>query len=165
MVAIQQTRRVGIAPGIIHGALGGIVAGAAMALLEMMWSAAAGNGFWMPLQMIASVPLGRTPPEIALSTAIPVGVGTHMAFSMMFGWVLAAIRPLRESAPAVIVAASAFGLGLWIMNFFVVAPVIGRDWFGEASMLQQFVAHTFAFGTVLGAYFVLTLGPTDQPDR
>lgn len=166
MVALQQTSRSGVAPAILHGALGGVVAGAAMAMVEMVWSAAAGTGFWMPLQMIASVPFGDMPPEIALSTAVPVGLGTHMVLSMMFGWafvaLLAVIRSSRGSATVTVVSATAFGFALWLVNFHAIAPAIGREWFTDAGVVQQLVAHTFGFGSVLGLYVARTLGGHDE---
>lgn len=166
MVALQQTSRSGVTPAILHGALGGAVAGMAMAMAEMMWSAATGMGVWMSLQMIASVPLGKMPPDIALSTALPVGMATHMVLSMMFGWgfvaLLAVVRPLRSSTAVIVVAATAFGFTLWIVNFYAIAPALGRDWFTDAGVLQQLVAHTFAFGSVLGIYVARTLGAHDS---
>lgn len=161
MVAIRRISQVEAGPGILHGAVGGAVAGVAMAMVEMLWAAAAGMGFWFPLKMIASVPLGTMPPEIALSTAIPVGLITHMALSMMFGiaivGVLRVVPALRASAFVTVVAASTCGLMLWLVNFYVIAPALGRDWFTGADKVQQFVAHTFGFGTVLGLYLVSVL--------
>ena len=158
MVAIRRIAHVETGPGVLHGAVGGAVAGTAMAMVEMVWAAAAG--------MIASVPLGAAPPEIGLSTAIVAGLLTHMALSMMFGimfvlliWVL---PPLRASAVVTVVTASAFGLALWLVNFYVIAPALGREWFTAADKVQQFVAHTFAFGMVLGLYLVSML---DRPDH
>lgn len=161
MVALHRISHVEVRPGILHGAIGGAIAGMVMAMIEMVWSAAAGMGFWMPLRMIASVPLGTMPPEISLGTGIAVGLGTHLVLSMMFGVVfvllLWALPALRRSAMVTIVAASLFGLALWLVNFYVIAPVLGRDWFTDADKLQQFVAHTFGFGTVLGLYLTAAL--------
>ncbi|TAK76234.1 MAG: hypothetical protein EPO16_07555 [Dehalococcoidia bacterium] len=161
MVAMHRISHVEAGSGVLHGAVGGAVAGMAMAMVEMLWSAAAGMGFWLPLRMIASVPLGTMPPEISLGTAIPVGMITHMMLSMMFGiavvGLLRFVPALRSSALVTIVVASLFGLMLWLVNFYAVAPAIGRDWFTDADKVQQFVAHTFAFGTVLGLYLVTML--------
>ncbi len=38
---------------------------------------------------------------------------------------------------------------LWLVNFYVVAPVL-FPWFLMANPVVQFLAHTFFFGTVLG---------------
>lgn len=161
MAAIHRISHVEMGSAVLHGAIGGAIAGVAMAMVEMVWAAVVGAGFWAPLQMIASVPLGTAPPEIALSTAIPVGVLTHMVLSMMFGvsfvLLLWAVPPLRASAGITVVAASLGGLALWLVNFYVIAPTIGRGWFADADAAQQFVAHTFGFGTVLGLYLVTML--------
>jgi hypothetical protein len=40
---------------------------------------------------------------------------------------------------------------LWIVNFYVIAP-IAFPWFLQANPLLQFIGHTFFFGSVLGYY-------------
>lgn len=158
MLAIRRVSHGDISALLAQGAVGGVIAGAVMGMVEMVWAAAAGMGFWLPARMIASVPLGTMPPEIPLSTAIPVFLVTHMVLSMMFGLAFAAllalVPALRASAVATVVAASLFGLMLWLLNFYVIAPALDRPWFTDAEPIQQFVAHTFAFGAVLGLYLV-----------
>jgi len=52
-----------------------------------------------------------------------------------------------------VASAALYGLALWLVNFYVVAPV-AFEWFQDADTLVQFVAHTFLFGTLLGALLV-----------
>ncbi len=140
-----------------HGIIGGIITGIIFAMAEMLGAYfIAGNPFVMPLKAIASVPLGSPPPEIATSTAIVVGLLTHVIlaaiYGVVFAFIVASVEALRTSAMALIVAASIYGLLLWLVNFYVLASAIGRPWFEDTNALQQFVYHTFFFGTVLGLY-------------
>ncbi len=145
-----------------HGAIGGVIAGIIFAMAEMLGSRfISGNPFIMPLKAIASVPLGTPPPEIATSTAIPVGLITHVLFAALFGIVFAVlvsrIEPLRTSKAVLVVAASLYGTIMWLVNFYVIAPAAGRPWFTDTPPVQQFVYHTFFYGTVLGLYLVSAL--------
>ncbi len=42
------------------------------------------------------------------------------------------------------------GLLLWLVNFYVIAPV-AFPWFGMADPVVQFIAHAFFFGTAPGS--------------
>ena len=96
-------------------------------------------------------------PSTPLMLAAPVGMMIHMVLSIVYGlifaWIVSAVPALR-STWAVIVAATAYGLLLWLINFYVIAPRAGWVWFPtKANPIQQFISHVFAFGTVLGFYF------------
>jgi uncharacterized membrane protein YagU involved in acid resistance len=78
-----------------------------------------------------------------------------MMLSVIFGIVFAigivVLPNLARSRGALIIAATLYGLLLWVVNFYVIAPVAGWNWFPDMTdPLVQFVAHTFLFGTVLG---------------
>jgi uncharacterized membrane protein YagU involved in acid resistance len=112
----------------------------------------------MPLRAFASVPLGIESPQIPLSTAVPVGTAFHMGLSNVLGVIFALLvanfSALRRSPGVLVLAAIVYGRVIWLLNFFVIAPAIGRPWFTEARMLHQFIYHAFFFGAVLGAYLV-----------
>ncbi len=142
-----------------QGMVGGIVAGITFAMFEMVMAALMDGSaaFFMPLRMIGAMVLGREAldPGYALATAALAGVIVHMVMSgivgMAFG-VIASVAPaLARSRGMLIVAASVFGLLLWLVNFYVVAPAAGWDWFPDGTNESvQFLAHTIFFGTVLG---------------
>ncbi len=146
-----------------QGLIGGIIAGIIFAMFEMVIAWLLSGNFFGPLRMIAGIPLQQPPPQIAMGTAIVVGMITHMVFSMMFGvvvaWIVAMVAALRRSPAATVAFATLFGLVLWPLNFFVIAPLINAPWFmTEPSQLWQgFVAHTFMYGTVLGLYLARQL--------
>ncbi|MBA2718588.1 MAG: hypothetical protein H0U52_04980 [Chloroflexi bacterium] len=145
---------------IKHGIIGGIIGGLAIAVFDMV-SAAVLKGpqaFFGPLREISGIVLGQQAlePTYPLLTAGLVGVVTHMTLSIIYGiafaGVVAAVPQLRASSMTLIIAASLFGLALWLINFYVIAPVVGWTWFAMANPVVQFIAHTFFFGTVLGIY-------------
>lgn len=139
------------------GLVAGIISGVIFAAFEMVVAAVMGQGFFAPLRMIGAIGLGEgalpPQPSIGLATVVPVGLIIHMALSMLygagFGIVASAIGVLRESRALLVGAATLAGFALWIVNFYVIAPV-AFPWFGMANPLVQFLAHTFFFGTVLG---------------
>jgi uncharacterized membrane protein YagU involved in acid resistance len=144
---------------IKYGALGGFVAGIVFAMFEMVMAAVLNgiSAFWNPLRMIGAIVLGEEAlaPSYQLATAAVAGLMVHMVLSVLFGVVfglaLAVLPSLARSAGTLIVMASLYGLLLWLVNFYVVAPAAGWNWFPDKSnAMVQFVAHTLFFGTVLG---------------
>ncbi len=148
-----------------QGVIGGIIGGLVFAGFEMMAAAMmeGGSAFFMPLRMIGAIALGPAAlePSYSLVTAGSVGVAVHMVLSMVYGAVFGAValwQPLRRSATAMVLAATAFGFLLWLVNFYMIAPAAGWTWFPEnTSPIVQFVGHTFFFGTVLGLYLARRL--------
>ncbi len=143
---------------VIAGLVRGIIAGIVFAMFEMIVAAIMGQGFFAPLMMIGAIVLGQgalpmPKPTIGLSTIVLVGIAVHMVLSMVYGVVFGAFASsvgfLRNNRWALIGVATVFGFALWIVNFYVVAP-IAFPWFGMANPVVQFLAHTFFFGTALG---------------
>lgn len=141
------------------GVVGGAIAGMVFAMFEMVMAVVlnGGDAFFMPLRMIGAIALG-TPaldPASSLVTAGGAGLVVHMALSMMYGVgvaaLISAVPSLRRSLGSVVAVASAAGLGLWIVNFFLLANVFGWRWFPDGqNVIVQVVAHTMMFGSVLG---------------
>ncbi|MBI4493405.1 MAG: hypothetical protein HY690_11510 [Chloroflexi bacterium] len=169
-MALQSPQRTSLDSswGLQHGILGGIIAGIVFAMFEMVVAAAmmGADAFFMPLRMIGAIVLGpqALDPSYSLATAAVVGAATHMMLSAVFGVILgvlvAAIPGMAGSTVRLIALASAFGLLLWLVNFYVIAPVAGWVWFPNATNpVVQLVAHTFFFGTVLGIYLRWAAAP------
>lgn len=136
------------------GAALGIVAGAVFALFEMIAAAAMGDGFWMPLRMIGAIVLGKEAlePSYSLAGAVVVGLLVHMVLSALYGGVLGAVAasaPVLRIRPALVIASTLYGIGLWLFNFYVVTT-FAFEWFKDADPTIQFVAHAFFYGTLLG---------------
>ncbi len=141
-----------------QGAIGGIIAGLVFAMFEMVMAALLNGAFFGPLRMIGAIVLGREAlqPSYPLLTAIVVGLVVHMMLSAIYGIVfaliVAAVPALASSPAALIAAASVYGLVLWLVNFYVVAPLADWVWFTQSNPVVQFIAHTVMFGAVLGVY-------------
>ena len=140
---------------VTWGAAFGALAGIVFALFEMIASWAMDDGFWMPLRMIGAIVLGDGALEASysLAGAAVVGAVLHMVLSAVFGAVfgalVASVSALRASRSVLVIAASLYGLALWLVNFYVIASV-AFEWFQDANAVVQFFAHTFFFGTLLG---------------
>ena len=140
---------------IRQGALAGVIAGVVFAAFEMITSAVMMGlpAFWMPLRMIGAIALGEQAldPGYSLVMAGLAGLMVHVALAAIYGAVFAVIAGGLRSRWAIVGLATAYGFVLWLLNFYVIAPAMFR-WFGDATPVVQFVAHTFFFGSVLGFY-------------
>lgn len=141
--------------GLRQGAIAGIVAGIVFAAFEMIVSAATmgAEAFFMPLRMIGAIALGAEAldPGYSLLTAGVAGLIVHMVLAIIYGVIFGEIGAALRGPVAFIGAGSIFGLVLWLINFYAIAPVL-FPWFLDANPLVQFIAHTFFFGSVLGFY-------------
>lgn len=136
-----------------QGAIAGIIAGIVFAVYEMVVSAAmAGAGaFFMPLRMIGAIALGPAALEASypLLAAGLAGVIVHMLLSVIYGAVFAVVAGGLRKMGVLVALAMAFGFALWVVNFYLIAPM-AFPWFTETNPLVQFIGHTFFFGGVLG---------------
>jgi hypothetical protein len=143
------------------GAIGGLIAGILFAMVETIAAAALMglNAVSLPLRMIGGIALGRQAlgPTYPLLNAALAGLAVHLALSMLFGAILGAFIGFAPtwgaSTPLLLFTASVYGLLLWFVNFSIIAPSAGWNWFGDqTNPAVQFVAHTFFYGTALGFY-------------
>lgn len=154
MAALDLHERSRIKDWVVAGILLGMVAGIIFLGFEMVVAALMGQGFFMPLRMIGAIILGSgaLEPASSLATAAIVGLLVHIALSALFGTVFAAVAAgvsaVRENRFALAGSATVYGLVLWIVNFYVIAPPL-FPWFGMANEVVQFFAHAFFYGTAL----------------
>jgi hypothetical protein len=150
-----------------HGLIAGALAGIAFALFEMVVAAWTHGpaAFFTPLRMIGATVLGRgaLDPSYSLLVASLAGAIVHLLFSALFGLVFALIAwrfpRLAEVPGSLLLSATVYGLVLWGVNFYVIAPWAGWEWLPTQSVRWvQFLGHTFAFGTVLGLYLDWVVG-------
>jgi hypothetical protein len=140
----------------------GVVAGIIFAVFEMIAAALLmGPGAAaMPLRMIGAMVLGppALDPGYSLATAAMTGVIVHLTLSAIFAGIFAAIAPpilsafgVSTSSGSLAGAGIGFGIMLWLVNFYLVAPAAGWDWFPERTdPVVQFLAHAFFFGCSAG---------------
>lgn len=135
-----------------QGAIAGVIAGLSFAVYGLLASAAMeAGGFFTPLRMIGAILLGRDAldPGYPLLVAGAAGVSVHLVLSVAYGMIFSLLAAGLRSPMWDITLGSAFGLSLWLINFYVVAP-IAFPWFLELNPIVQFIGHTFFFGTLLG---------------
>jgi uncharacterized membrane protein YagU involved in acid resistance len=146
-----------------HGLIGGIVAGIVFAISEMLINVILGEPFLGPLRLISSIALGTEAlqPTYSIVTAGLVGLIVHMILSMIYGlifvFILKWIGQLHVSTGLLLLYGSLFGLVLWLVNFMVIVPAAFPQFTQVNQLWNGFVAHTFFFGAVLGAYVANTL--------
>ena len=140
----------------------GIVAGIVFAAFEMFAAAMlmGPDAAVMPLRMIGAMVLGEQAldPGYPLLTAAMTGVVVHVILSIIFTGIFAAIAApilaatgLGITSGTLAVAGTAFGIVLWLVNFYLVAPAAGWTWFPERTdPVVQFLAHAFFFGCTAG---------------
>jgi hypothetical protein len=133
----------------------GILAGLSFALFEMIAAALVQgpNFFFMPLRMIGAIVLGPSALEPTASLVVAAVTGTlvHMLLSITFASLFAAMVSRDWSFGSLAVGGMLFGFSLWILNFYVVAPLAGWLWFvQDSNPVVQFIAHVFFFGYTVG---------------
>jgi hypothetical protein len=139
----------------------GVAAGMIFALFEMLAAALAmgADAALMPLRMIGAIVLGAAAldPSYSLAMAAVTGLVVHLILSIIFTAIFAATLgrvaiAAPQSVPArLALAGILFGFGLWVVNFYVIAPVASWTWFPDrTNPIVQFVAHTFFFGCPVG---------------
>jgi len=155
MAEVKRATSTDVAPAIECGIIGGIIAGVIFAMSEMVMAVLLGTPAVAPLQMIGAIALGPgvLPPAAPTASTLLAGVVVHMILSAIYGVVLAlialAIPVLRSSVRVLTGIGMVWGLVLWLVNFYLIAPV-AFPWFGMANPVVQFIAHVFFFGAVLG---------------
>jgi uncharacterized membrane protein YagU involved in acid resistance len=135
--------------------LAGIFGAAIFAAFEMVAAALlmGWDALFDPLRMIGAMLLGATALDqgYPVVTAATAGLIIHLVFSVLFATIFATIAPRFSSAAALSLSGMVFGVLLWLVNFYAVAPTAGWTWFPErTNPLVQFLAHAFFYGCPVG---------------
>jgi hypothetical protein len=144
-----------------QGLRGGLLAGLGFAVVELlvMDVRVGPDGVARLLRRIAAMWIGPEALDPGYSFAAVAVVGTVMhfglsaIFGLVFTWITEAILPvLARSRGMLLLAATAYGLLLWPLNVYVIAPFVGWDWFArETEPAVQAAAH-LCYGALLGLY-------------
>ncbi|HEY3359963.1 MAG TPA: hypothetical protein VGQ83_42320 [Polyangia bacterium] len=143
---------------IAQGALLGVLAGLAFALVEVLTSVARGHAPEVPLRMAASVVLGREALD-PLAPAVVRGVGilVHLGLSVVFGALYGAILPtltgeVREGVTSQALVGLGFGVFLWLVNFQLIART-EYPWLLGTPQVTQAAIHAACFGLPIAMGF------------
>jgi hypothetical protein len=110
----------------------------------------------LPLERIAAMVLPGSPPtDLALPLVLVLGIAVHLGLAIGFGLVftLTVSRLVTQwrAVDLLAVLGGVYGLGLWVINYYLIAPRIGWEWFPfQTNLFVQASAHVVAFGCVLG---------------
>jgi tetrahydromethanopterin S-methyltransferase subunit G len=151
MERAENRERVSTGTWLGTGIIGGIVAGIAMAMVAMVWMLLAGQGFWRPMDVIASILLGEDTinPGFQMVPEL-VGMAIHMMLSAVFGLVFAfVVAHTSWSSGAIVGAATAYGLLLWIVNVVIIDANFIPAGLSLAPTPLMIVVH-LVYGLVLG---------------
>lgn len=166
--AVEREREVFAGTVLREGLVGGLVAGAILALAEMALAAATGDSPATPWAMAASILLGATARSAPFGPAIfAIGFAVHAILSALFGLLWGAVarsvsRDVRDAFGPHGIAAAIYGALLWLVNFQVIARFV-YPWFLEANGFAQLLLHTFFFGLPLGLFLAARLRPIEGP--
>lgn len=126
-------------------AVAGLAAGAILMVLELIWAILiVGGEPWRISHMIAAIVVGPDALEVRDFSVrlIALALATHYVLGMVFGLVLAAlIAPfhLEERAGFLLLAGAAFGMALYLINFYGMSVVF--PWFADLRGGVAVVAH------------------------
>jgi hypothetical protein len=77
-----------------------------------------------------------------------------LIYGIGFARIVNFLPTLATSPRRLIVAGSAYGLALWLINYYLIAVIAGLRWFsaGTYPVIQGLIGHTLFFGAVVGFY-------------
>lgn len=111
------------------------------------------------LRRIAAMWIGPAAlaPDYPFAIVAIVGTVMHFGLAAIFGliftWLTESVAPrLVRSRGALLAAATIYGVLLWPLNVYLIAPFVGWAWFAtETNPVVQAAAH-LCYGVVLGLY-------------
>lgn len=152
------------------GALGGMLAGAMMAMFAMlaMWlDNVSDTGFWTPVNLIAHTFWRGAPLDEEFSVgALILGIVVHMMMAMMLGAVIALIvsriAALRANLGSRLATGVAVGLMVWVVMQYVIWPLVDEP-AADAFTPWIFAVSHVVFGMTLAVtlYSVSRTGARD----
>ncbi len=135
--------------GIGYAALAGLVAGLVMAMIAMIATLTMGMGAMAMPDMIGGLILGPGVSMTGGALVTFVGLLLHMMLSALFGVLYAVI--VKHVTHEFLFTAIAYGLALWIVNFYVVGNILpNAGAFAQHDPLFLAVLTHLAYGVTLG---------------
>jgi hypothetical protein len=131
-----------------------LIAGLVFMMAEMiMVLTFLGQSPWGPPRMIAAMLMGQEvlPPPATfdggvMMTAMMIHFPLSIVYGLVIGWIVH-----RLTGKYVTLIGAVFGLAIYFINFYLVAPIL-FPWFTEAQNMVSLLAH-FLYGVVLGGSY------------
>jgi hypothetical protein len=150
-----------------QGLRGGVLAGIGFAVVELVIMDLRGGHLVVArfLRRIAAPWIGAQAlaPDFPFATVAVVGTIIHFGLAALFGLIFTWLTELRvheltRSRAILVLAATGYGLLLWPLNLYLIAPFVGWEWFvQETEPAVQAAAH-LCYGLLLGLYLNHRLG-------
>ncbi len=140
----METRRIVVA---------GLIASVVMGMIEMIFEAVAGDGFWSPILYIGATVLrglqSLQPPVGFHFGGVILGLMGHMMNSVILGWIFAALIARRIAGRgSLIVSGAIYGFIVYLAMWYVVLPAVDPVMLNLNASL--FVLAHLMWGAVLG---------------
>ncbi len=109
--------------------LAGLIASIVMGMVEMVFEAVAGDGFWSPVTYIGATVLrglqSLQPPVGFHFWGVVLGLMGHMMNSVILGLIFLALFAGRVGTPAArVVTGAVYGLGIFFFMWYLVVPAV-----------------------------------------
>ena len=150
---------------VVHGCLGGLVAGLALGVAAIVSSTALSGSASSPFRFAAAFVVG---PDAFASTfplgvALLLGTAIHFALSVVFGMLfvglLALTYQLSARAWLLVLYGSAFAFAVWEVDFLAIVPTFFPYLAGRLDLATQLwngiISYLFVYGPALGIYVAL----------
>ena len=152
-----------------HGAVAGILAGVLFMMFQLMVAGfqTAGEGFFLPLRATATLFAGpdALQPDYPLIRAVGLGFAAHVLVCALGGMVLGLLAAvgLAGWGLGLIGVGGVYGVLLWLLAGFGVAPSGWVRYVQTSEPLVQVFAYVVFFGIAVGSYLAF-IGPRKSPE-
>ncbi len=156
--SIREDSRGGISAHIYPvqtGAVGGVLGGAAMVIVAIMYGLVSGRGIWYPVNLIAAAVIRQwqnAPAEMFMQfnpTGLIFGAAIHIMLSVVIGVLFALLLPTLPGHP--LLWAFVVGPVLWYGALFAALPLLNPVMAQHVDLPSFFVAH-FVYSLVVGLW-------------
>lgn len=147
-----------------HGARAGLLAGAALGLIEIAASTLLRHNSRLPFDFAAAIVVGPEAllPAFPLAASMALGTVLHVLLSITFGvaflGALALTFQLSARPLLMVLYGTLFGLTVWEVNFLAVLPTIAPELTGRLDLATQLwngiVSYSLVYGPVLATYVI-----------
>jgi hypothetical protein len=148
----------------MHGARSGLLAGAALGLVEIAASTMLRHSPRLPFDFAAAIVVGPEAllPAFPLAASLVLGTVLHVLLSITFGVAflggLALTFQLSARPLLMVLYGTLFGVAVWEINFLAVLPAIAPELTGRLDLATQLwngiVSYSLVYGPVLAMYTI-----------
>lgn len=150
---------------VVHGTLAGLVAGLVLGVTTIIGSVVLTGDASRPFRFAAAFMVGpqTLDADFPLGPALLLGTTIHLALAATFGILFVGLLALTGQLSArpllLLLYGSAFGFGLWEVNFLVVVPTFFPFLMDRVDLATQFwngiLSYVLIYGPLLGAYVIV----------